>query len=83
MISHLSVSTIVSGLQVIGYTAHSNLCLCTFFLILGESAISPEDQLLDDMRQVTKDVRSDWYSLAIELEIDYGTRKVRLVCLVV
>ena len=83
MISHSSVSTIVSGLQVISYTAHSNLCLCTFFLILGESAISTEDQLLDDVKQITKDVRSDWYSLAIELEIDYGTRKVRLVCLVV
>ena len=38
---------------------------------------------MDDVRQVTKDVRSDWYSLAIELGIDYGTRKVRLVCLVV
>ena len=35
------------------------------------------------MRQATKDVRSDWYSLAIQLEIDYGTRKVRSVCLVV
>ena len=35
------------------------------------------------MKQATKDVRSDWYSLAIQLDIDYGTRKVRLVCLVV
>ena len=45
--------------------------------------ISNDDQLFDDVRQATKEVRSDWYSLAIELDIDYGTRKVRVVCLVV
>ena len=49
----------------------------------GVAPVSDCDQLLDDVRQVTKDVRSDWYSLAIELDMDYGTRKVRLVCLVV
>ena len=49
----------------------------------GVAPVSDSDQLLDDVRQVTKDVRSDWYSLAIELDMDYGTRKVRLFCLVV
>ena len=48
----------------------------------GDDPLSDEDQLFDDVRQATKDVRSDWYSLAIQLGIDYGTRKVRSVCLV-
>ena len=49
----------------------------------GATSDSDDDQLFDDVRQATKEVRSDWYSLAIELDIDYGTRKVRVVCLVV
>ena len=49
----------------------------------GDAPPSDEDQLFDDVRQATKEVRADWYSLAIQLDIDYGTRKVRLVCLVV
>ena len=49
----------------------------------GDGPLSDEDQLFDDVRQATKDVRSDWYSLAIQLNIDYGTRKVRSVCLLV
>ena len=52
-------------------------------LLKGDAPVSVEDQLFDDIRQASKDVRSDWYSLSIELGIDYGTRKVRLVCLVV
>ena len=52
-------------------------------LLKGNAPVPVEDQLFDDIRQASKDVRSDWYSLAIELGIDYGTRKVRLVCLVV
>ena len=45
----------------------------------GMAPVSDNDQLLDDVRQLTKDVRPDWYNLAIELDIDYGTRKVRLI----
>ena len=50
----------------------------------GDASVSDidKDELFDDVRQATKEVRADWYSLAIELGIDYGTRKVRLVCLV-
>ena len=40
-------------------------------------SMSENDQLLDDVRQATKELQSDWYSLAIELGIDYGTRRVR------
>ena len=62
-------------------------CLCThseftFLLVTEQSVVSSEDQLFDDVRQVTKEIRAAWYSLAIELGMDYGTRKVRLVCLV-
>ena len=49
----------------------------------GDIPASDEDELFDNVRQATKEVRADWYSLAIELNIDYGTRKVRLVFLVV
>ena len=49
----------------------------------GDAQLSDEDELFDDVRQATKDVRSDWYSLSIQLDIDYGTRKVRSVCFVV
>ena len=49
----------------------------------GDAPASDEDKLFDDVRQATKEVRAAWYSLSIELGIDYGTRKVRSVCLVV
>ena len=38
---------------------------------------SENDQLLDDVRQATEELQPDWYSLAIELGIDYKTRRVR------
>ncbi len=34
-------------------------------------------KLFADVKEVIKEIRSDWYSLAIELDIDYDTRKVR------
>ena len=56
----------------------------TLCFLKGDAPISDEDELLfDEVRQATKEVRAAWYSLAIELGIDYGTRKVRLVCFVV
>ena len=76
------MSIIVSGLQV-SYLVWAELVMLTFTLVTGESPLSTEDQLFDDVRQATKDVRSDWYSLAIQLGLDYGTRKVRSVCFVV
>ena len=81
--SSTSVSTIVSGPQV--STHLSTWCCVVTPLCLpeGDGPLSDEDQLFDDVRQATKDVRSDWYSLAIQLGLDYGTRKVRSVCLVV
>ena len=53
--------------------------MLTFALVTGESPLSTEDRLFDDVRQATKDMRSDWYSLAIQLDLDYGTRKVSSV----
>ena len=46
-------------------------------LLTGSTSISDKDELLDEVRQATKELRSEWYSLAIEVGIDYGTRKVR------
>ena len=79
-ISSTSVCTIVSELQV-----SYSVCASTYLFLLlvtEQSAVSSEDQLFDDVRQVAKEVHADWYSLAIELGIDYETRKVRLVHLV-
>ena len=80
--SRSSVSIIVSGLQV-SYLVWAKLVMLTFALVTEESPLSTEDQLFDDVRQATKDVRSDWYSLALQLGLDYGTRKVRSICLLV
>ena len=48
------------------------------FSIASDCVSSEEDKLLCEMRHAIKDVCADWYSLAIELDIDYGTRKVRV-----
>ena len=49
-----------------------------FELLYTEDASSSEtDELFADVKEVIKEIRSDWYSLAIELDIDYATRKVR------
>ena len=48
---------------------------CNFYFE-GDAPLSDEDQLFDEVRQAVKEVRADWYSLATELDIDYGTRKV-------
>ena len=83
MTSPTSMSTVALELQVsypvCTYIVHSEF---TFFLVTEQSVVSSEDQLFDDVRQATKEVKAAWYSLAIELDIEYGTRKVRLVCLV-
>ena len=34
---------------------------------------------LAKVKEATKEVRSDWYSLAVELGISYGVRKVGVV----
>ena len=46
-------------------------------MVVGDMSISEKDQLLDEVRQAIKELQSDWYSFAIELGIDYGTRRVR------
>ncbi|XP_064406837.1 uncharacterized protein LOC135351545 isoform X3 [Halichondria panicea] len=40
-----------------------------------DTSSSETDQLFTDVKEVIKEIRSDWYSLAIELDIDYATRK--------
>ncbi|XP_064384730.1 uncharacterized protein LOC135333658 [Halichondria panicea] len=40
-----------------------------------DTSSSETDQLFADVKEVIKEIRSDWYSLAIELDIDYATRK--------
>ena len=82
--SPTSASTIVSCLQVRWLAdCRVNIQSLHFCLPKGDTQITDEDELFDDVRQATKEVRATWYSLAIELDIDYGTRKVRLVCHVV
>ncbi len=31
-----------------------------------------------EAKEEIKELRSEWYSLAVELDIDYATRKVRM-----
>ena len=53
-------------------------CVTIFELLYTEDSSSSEtDELFADVKEVIKEIRSDWYSLAIELDIDYATRKVR------
>ncbi|XP_064382988.1 uncharacterized protein LOC135331680 [Halichondria panicea] len=40
-----------------------------------DASSSETDELFADVKEVIKEIRSDWYSLAIELDIDYATRK--------
>ncbi|XP_064407413.1 uncharacterized protein LOC135352129 isoform X6 [Halichondria panicea] len=40
-----------------------------------DTSSSETDELFADVKEVIKKIRSDWYSLAIELDIDYATRK--------
>ncbi|XP_064405548.1 uncharacterized protein LOC135350490 isoform X3 [Halichondria panicea] len=40
-----------------------------------DTSSSETDELFADVKEVIKEIRSDWYSLAIELDIDYATRK--------
>ncbi|XP_064407677.1 uncharacterized protein LOC135352421 [Halichondria panicea] len=40
-----------------------------------DTSSSETDLLFTDVKEVIKEIRSDWYSLAIELDIDYATRK--------
>ncbi|XP_064399632.1 uncharacterized protein LOC135345989 isoform X2 [Halichondria panicea] len=40
-----------------------------------DTSSSETDQLFADVKEGIKEIRSDWYSLAIELDIDYATRK--------
>ena len=78
MISPSSVYTTVSELQV-NYNPKLNPLdteTKQVMSITGDLSISDRDQMLDRVRLVTKELRSDWYSLAIELDIDYDTRKV-------
>ncbi|XP_064407428.1 protein phosphatase 1 regulatory subunit 12A-like [Halichondria panicea] len=40
-----------------------------------DTSSSETDELFAHVKEVIKEIRSDWYSLAIELDIDYATRK--------
>ena len=51
--------------------------LFTISIVTENTSSSETDQLFADVKEVIKEIRSDWYSLAIELDIDYATRKVR------
>ncbi len=44
-------------------------------LIVTEDS-SETDELFVEAKEEIKELRSEWYSLAIELDIDYATRKV-------
>ena len=46
-------------------------------IVTEDTSSSETDQLFAHVKEVIKEIRSDWYSLAIELDIDYATRKVR------
>ena len=81
--SPTSVSTIVLGPLVSSHLSTWCCVMTPLCLPEGDGPLSDEDQLFDDVRRATKDMRSDWYSLAIQLDIDYGTRKVSSVCFVV
>ena len=39
----------------------------------------PEQLPLSEVREATKELQSEWYSLAVELEISYSVRKVGMV----
>ncbi len=63
------------------------VCMCVIFLriiitsilsITEDISSSKTDQLFTCVKEAIKEIRFDWYSLAIELDIDYATRKVRL-----
>ena len=52
--------------------------MCDYIWIVTEdTSISETDELFTDVKEVIKEIRSDWYSLAIELDIDYATGKLR------
>ena len=63
------------------------MCVCAIFLLYVSQSHSVTEntsssviyKLFADVKEVIKEIRSDWYSLAIELDIDYDTRKVRLL----
>ncbi|XP_064383874.1 uncharacterized protein LOC135332890 [Halichondria panicea] len=50
-------------------------CLKELKESVEDASGSETDQLFADVKEVIKEIRSDWYSLAIELDIDYDTRK--------
>ncbi len=52
---------------------------CVPYNITYSSVIvsSKTDQLFACVKEAIQELSSDWYSLAIELDIKYGTRKVR------
>ena len=53
------------------YKAYSIACL---------SIPTGPDQLpLAEVKEATKEIQSDWYSLAIEMEISHSVRKVGMV----
>ena len=63
------------------------VCMCVIFLriiitsilsVTEDTSSSKTDQLFTRVKEAIKEIRFDWYSLAVELDIDYATRKVRL-----
>ncbi len=52
------------------------LFLASNKIFTEDTSSSETDLLFTDVKEVIKEIRSDWYSLAIELDIDYATRKV-------
>ena len=64
----------VAGKQTSAFFVLSCECESAY---LGDTLISTNVKLFDDVGQATMELRSDWYSLGIELDIEYATRKVR------
>ncbi len=60
------------------------VCVCVILPVYcvtsaEDTSSSETDQLFADVKEEVKEIHSDWYSLAIELDIDYATRKVKLL----
>ncbi len=46
-------------------------------ILVTENSVT--NQMFADVKEAIKEIHSQWYSLAIELDIGYETRKVRLL----
>lgn len=52
------------------------VCVILFSNADDSSTTNSDTAFLDEVREATKSIRADWYNLAIELDINYATRRV-------